>query len=1020
MVQIVDHRGEPLRQSDLTREISGPTVTGTRSIWTSLTRDITPARLASILRESEQPGEGAAARYVELAEVMEERDLHYLGVVSTRKRQVAQIGIVVEPVSDAAEDVRDADLVREWFERDELEDEIVDILDAIAKGYSVGEIIWETSEREWRPVRIEHRLPQWFDFDRVTGTQLQVRGDEGGWVDLAPYKFVTHVPRAKSGLPIRGGLARTATFAWIAKTYTLRDWVQFSEVYGRPFRLGKYHKNATENEKSILYRAVRDLGADAAAIIPEEMLIEFMGDKSGTAHSDMHRELLRYVDSQLSIAVLGQTLTTQEGDSGSYSLGQVHNQVREDIERSDGRQLAATIRRDMVVPIVTLNHGPRSAYPKVVIERESQPDLELLSKSLERLVPLGLRVRQEQIRTMFGLEEPDDDDEVLESRSPPPMAPPGATDPPPAPPARARDAGGDHPRALAATLMEDDPVPALTARTRDAVGPLIDDWATRIRSGDLREARSLEGFRDRLEAQQAWVDDPDAPMPDVDDVVAALGPALAAAELAGHFDVDEDPVGVDADDVARAADATALCTASAEHTQLPFSEQIEFFRSKLDLPTEAWTDIWHMQHDVAFVVAGAAHDDLVGDLRGAVDQAIAEGTTLATFRRDFDGIVAEHGWSYKGGRAWRTEVIYGTNLRTSYAAGRYRQMKTLADRRPWWRYRHSHASEHPRSEHLAWDGIVLRHDDPWWKTHYGPNGWGCKCYVEALGERDLVRLGKTGPDTAPPMNMRTVTVGKTSPNPRTVSVPEGIDPGWAYAPGRLSVDGGYETRERVRRVLPVGAGEGAPPAPPLDADARRERRNARARRARYQARLRQDMGEAWDRFHTWAETAATGTDVSALTEPEHVATYLYTTSNQDWGFAPLNQALRQAAAGREPLPPRLRRYRDTLADALTKLPDYRGWTRRGVQRLTDEQLAVYRQGEIVPEPAFLSTSIDNPFEGAVIFSVRSRHGKHIAPFSQAKQESEVLFNANTRFRVLERFTPDDAPGVTYITLEETP
>ena len=182
------------------------------------------------------------------------------------------------------------------------------------------------------------------------------------------------------------------------------------------------------------------------------------------------------------------------------------------------------------------------------------------------------------------------------------------------------------------------------------------------------------------------------------------------------------------------------------HTQLPFAEQIDFFRSKLDLTTQSWTDIWQEQHDRAFVVAGAAHADLVADLRGAVDKAIADGTTLATFRGDFDAIVAKHGWSHNGGRDRRTRVIYETNLRTSYAAGRYQQMKDIAERRPYWRYRHSAASEYPRPEHVAWDGIVLRHDDPWWDTHYGPNGWGCKCFVEAINQRDLERLGKSGPD----------------------------------------------------------------------------------------------------------------------------------------------------------------------------------------------------------------------------------------------------------------------------------
>ncbi len=215
-----------------------------------------------------------------------------------------------------------------------------------------------------------------------------------------------------------------------------------------------------------------------------------------------------------------------------------------------------------------------------------------------------------------------------------------------------------------------------------------------------------------------------------------------------------------------------------------FAVEYPFFRGKLNMRTAAWTDAWQHQHDRAFVVAGAARDDLLTDLRRAVDSAIADGTTLQKFREDFDGIVSKHGWSYNGGRDWRTRVIYATNMRTSYAAGRFRQMKNMAGRRPYWRYRHSHAAENPRQQHLAWDGMILRHDHPWWDTHYPPNGWGCGCYAEALSERDLKRLGKDGPDRAPGMNMRQVTVGARGPHPRVVDVPEGIDPGWAYAPGQ--------------------------------------------------------------------------------------------------------------------------------------------------------------------------------------------------------------------------------------------
>jgi hypothetical protein len=229
---------------------------------------------------------------------------------------------------------------------------------------------------------------------------------------------------------------------------------------------------------------------------------------------------------------------------------------------------------------------------------------------------------------------------------------------------------------------------------------------------------------------------------------------------------------------------------SVAYGSLPFKEQIAFFRAKKNVLTEAWTDVWEAEHDHAFMVAGANRIDLLVDLRAAVDKAIAEGTGLEVFRHDFDQIVAKYGWAYNGGRNWRTRVIYETNLRTSYAAGRYAQLQALKTVRPFWRYRHSDAVQHPRPMHLAWNGLVLAADDPWWDTHYPPNGWGCQCTVEALNARDLKRLGKSGPDTAPPVDMQQVLVGKHGPHPRQVETPAGVDPGFGYAPGKSAFERG--------------------------------------------------------------------------------------------------------------------------------------------------------------------------------------------------------------------------------------
>lgn len=210
----------------------------------------------------------------------------------------------------------------------------------------------------------------------------------------------------------------------------------------------------------------------------------------------------------------------------------------------------------------------------------------------------------------------------------------------------------------------------------------------------------------------------------------------------------------------------------------PFQDQLDFFRSKLNLPTERWDDIMRAAHDRAFIVAGAAKADLLEDLRRAVDDAIAKGISIGEFRRQFAEIVARHGWTgwtgqgTAGGQAWRTRVIYQTNLQTSYAAGRWRQLNEPAVLAglPYWEYVHRDGVLHPRPQHLAWHGLTLRHDDAFWRRHYPPNGWGCHCRVRARARP------RAGLPTERPADWDEI-------DPKT-QAPRGIDKGFDYAPGR--------------------------------------------------------------------------------------------------------------------------------------------------------------------------------------------------------------------------------------------
>lgn len=246
-----------------------------------------------------------------------------------------------------------------------------------------------------------------------------------------------------------------------------------------------------------------------------------------------------------------------------------------------------------------------------------------------------------------------------------------------------------------------------------------------------------------------------------------------------------------------------------DRARLPFVEQVQLLRGRLlnPIPTATWRDLLREHHDHAWAVAGATKADLLADLGAAVERTAAEGKSIEWFRQQFDAIVERTGWAYKGGRAWRTRVIYTNNLSTSYAAGRLVQLRDPDQRRlqPYWVYRHADGVASPRPLHESWNGLALPADHGWFATHYPPNDWGCHCWVEAASEAQARRKGyRIQP--APPDDGVDPQTGR----------PAGIGEGWDYAPG-ASVAAEIQAlvdRKLPRLPKPLGAALAADRPPP--------------------------------------------------------------------------------------------------------------------------------------------------------------------------------------------------------------
>ncbi|TBH55028.1 DUF935 domain-containing protein [Rhizobium leguminosarum] len=529
MASFRDWLGRVVLGRELMEQVAEGRVGSVRNPYSGHPADgMTPVKLASILRTA---ANGEPEPYFELAEDIEERDLHYAGVLGTRKRSVAQLPITVKAASDSAEHQKHAALVQSWLDDEILQASLFDMLDAIGKGLSVMEIDWQYRLGNMLPRELTWRTQRWFTFDYNDGETVLLREGVTG-EELPSHKFITHRHKQKSGLTIRAGIARVACWSWMFKAFTVKDWAIFCQNFGQPIRIGKYGRGATEPEKDVLWRAVSSIAGDCAAIIPREMLIELTEVGSKGTTTDMYERRADWHDRQVSKLVLGQTATT-DAIAGGHAVGKEHRLVQEDIERADARCISSTLNEQLIPNIVAFNFGPQDHYPKVRVGRPDEVPLGEFAEAFDKLALHGLTAEESYLRDRMGIPAPKAGAILVGGRKPEPA--PGA-DPATVPPVK-KDrpektvhSAFNHLFKSAHTKSSNDiVVDELTARLeRDAAGALggmVDQVKTALmQATDLRDAAERIAQLDL---------EPDA-------LAEAMARGMALAHLAGQATLIDD------------------------------------------------------------------------------------------------------------------------------------------------------------------------------------------------------------------------------------------------------------------------------------------------------------------------------------------------------------------------------------------------------------------------------------------------------------------------------------------------
>lgn len=420
--RIVDAQGNPIERGALSEPQTSAIRTLQSNFLTPMLDGLTPARIASALRAADN---GDLVQQHRLFADMEERDPHLLAELN--KRKLAVMGLdwdIVPPRNATPAEEKAAAWVKEVLTdaADPFEDLLLALMDGVGHGFAAVELLWLLKDGLLLP-QFYPRPQEWFRLSRDR-RELRLRDDSADGAQLRPSSWVFHTHgKAKTGYLARMGLHRVLVWPFLYKAYSTGDFAEFLEIYGLPLIVGKYYSGATPEEKSSLMQAVARLGHDARAIMPLDMQLEIQ-KVTGSGESTPHLAMMDWADRAQSKAILGQTLSAEARATGMGSgVADLHNEVRDDIRNADARQIAATITRDLVYPLIVHNLGDingLSRCPRLVFDTSEADDMTSMADSLPKLAAIGMKIPVQWAHERLRIPMPETEQEdVLKVAVPP-------------------------------------------------------------------------------------------------------------------------------------------------------------------------------------------------------------------------------------------------------------------------------------------------------------------------------------------------------------------------------------------------------------------------------------------------------------------------------------------------------------------------------------------------------------------------------------------------------------------------
>lgn len=471
-----------------------------------------------VLEPSDETLKGRGGKGLELYDEIR-RDPHAFAVMQKRKLEVCSREWNVFEASEKRIDKKAAELVKTQLKSIDFDKLTRGLMGAVLKGFAVAEVMWANVDGVWTVTAVKVKKQRRFRFNMDGELRMLTRSNMSDGEPVPERKFIVHRHSIDDDDDDPYGVGLGSVLFWPAwfKRQALSHWLRGTEKHASPTVMGTYKGDFDKERQDKLLDALRRMANDTGLAVPEGVLVTLLEAKNGGG-GDVYEKLNRYLDELMSEAVLGETLSTNSGERGARSLGDIHNQVRIAIAKADADLICMTLKQTLIRWIVELNF-PGAGIPDVWRDFSEAEDLDKKVERDKKIFDMGYEPADPQyFDDTYGGEW------VKKQAKPTDPAAPGQTT------EEVIDGldFADNPTSAAA--IGNATVAQLAAQAQDLAQDAIDDMVLSIRT-EFMEAQDYDDLISRLARLSSEMG--------VDDLAGTLSQAVTLGRLEGHASVTD-------------------------------------------------------------------------------------------------------------------------------------------------------------------------------------------------------------------------------------------------------------------------------------------------------------------------------------------------------------------------------------------------------------------------------------------------------------------------------------------------